>query len=66
MSAESENAHGAGMPPGFPELWESVTRARMDIAELKGMVKGDYLAPLCGRNPRVRAREVRAWLTSSR
>ena len=27
------------MPLGFPELWESVTRARMDIAELKGMVK---------------------------
>lgn len=26
------------MPPGFPELWESVTRARMDIAELKGMM----------------------------
>ena len=39
MSAENEKAHGAGMPPGFPELWESVTRARMDIAELKGMVK---------------------------
>ena len=39
MSAETEKAHGAGMPPGFPELWESVTRARMDIAELKGMVK---------------------------
>ena len=107
MSAETERSHDAGMPPGFPELWESVTRARMDIAELKGMVKmhfadgahhtppcatarrgaphaalrdrdgapedaprgdggGDYLAPLCGRNPRVRAREVRAWLTSSR
>ena len=27
------------MPLGFPELWESVTRARMDIAELKGMIK---------------------------
>ena len=39
MSAETERAHDAGMPPGFPELWESVTRARMDIAELKGMVK---------------------------
>ena len=39
MSAETEKPHNAGMPPGFPELWESVTRARMDIAELKGMVK---------------------------
>ena len=27
------------VPPGFPELWEGLTRARMDIAELKGMVK---------------------------
>lgn len=27
------------MPPGFPELWEGLMRARMDIAELKGMVK---------------------------
>ena len=27
------------MPPGFPELWEGVSRARMDIAELKGMIK---------------------------
>ena len=27
------------VPPGFPELGESLTRARMDIAELKGMVK---------------------------
>ena len=26
------------MPPGFPELWEGVSRARMDIAELKGMI----------------------------
>ena len=38
MSAETEKAHNAGMPPGFPELWEGLTRARMDIAELKGMV----------------------------
>ena len=38
MSQEREQ-HNPGMPPGFPELWESVTRARMDIAELKGMVK---------------------------
>lgn len=29
----------AEMPPGFPELWESVTHSRMDIAELKGMIK---------------------------
>lgn len=27
------------MPPGFPELWENVTQARMDVAELKGMIK---------------------------
>ena len=27
------------MPPGFPELWEGMSRARMDIAELKGMIK---------------------------
>ena len=36
MSQEREQ-HNPGMPPGFPELWESVTRARMDIAELKGI-----------------------------
>ena len=29
----------AEMPPGFPELWEGMSRARMDIAELKGMIK---------------------------
>ena len=29
----------AEMPPGTPELWENVTHARMDIAELKGMIK---------------------------
>nr|DAL88241.1 MAG TPA: hypothetical protein [Caudoviricetes sp.] len=27
------------MPPGFPELWEGMSRARMGIAELKGMIK---------------------------
>lgn len=27
------------MPPGFPELWEGMSRARMDSAELKGMIK---------------------------
>ena len=27
------------MPPGFPEIWEGMSRARMDIAELKGMIK---------------------------
>ena len=36
--AANEQQH-MEMPPGFPELWEGVTRARMDIAELKGMVK---------------------------
>ena len=40
------------MPPGFPELWEGVSRARMDIAELKGMVKmhfgdGRHHTPPC-------------------
>ena len=30
---------GANVPLGFPELWESLARARTDIAELKGMVK---------------------------
>jgi len=25
--------------PGFIELWEGLTHARMDIAELKGMIK---------------------------
>lgn len=34
-----ERSHNQEMPPGFLELWEGVTRARMDIAELKGMVK---------------------------
>ena len=33
------NEQHVEMPPGFPELWEGLTRARMDIAELKGMVK---------------------------
>ena len=26
-------------PLGFPELWESLARARMDIAELKGRMR---------------------------
>ncbi len=39
MSAQDEQRHNPGMPPWSPELWEGVTRARMDIAELKGMVK---------------------------
>ena len=49
--AEKEE-HNPGMPLGFPELWEGVTRARMDIAELKGMVKmhfadGAHHTPPC-------------------
>ena len=36
MSQEQQKQE---MPPGFPELWENVTHSRMDIAELKGMVK---------------------------
>ena len=36
MGSEQQKAE---MPPGFPELWEGVTRSRMDIAELKGMVR---------------------------
>lgn len=40
------------MPPGFPELWESITHARMDIAELKGMIAmhfkdGTHHSPPC-------------------
>ena len=35
----SDKQQPAEMPPGFPELWEGVSRARMDIAELKGMIK---------------------------
>ena len=40
------------LPPGFPELWEGMSRARMDIAELKGMIKmhvrdGVHHAPPC-------------------
>ena len=40
------------MPPGFPELWEGLSRARMDIAELKGMIKmhfknGVHHSPPC-------------------
>ena len=40
------------MPPGFPELWEGMSRARMDIAELKGMIKmhfkdGVHHSPPC-------------------
>ena len=47
-----KDEHNPGMPPGFPELWEGVTRARMDIAELKGMVKmhfadGSHHTPPC-------------------
>lgn len=38
--------------PGFSELWEGVTRARMDIAELKGMMNmhfkdGSHHQPPC-------------------
>ena len=29
----------AEMPPGFPELWEGLSLARMDVAEVKGMIK---------------------------
>ena len=29
----------AEMPPGYPELWEEVTHSRMDVAELKGMIR---------------------------
>lgn len=52
MSQQEQEGHAAGMPPGFPELWEGLTRARMDIAELKGMVKmhfsdGAHHTPPC-------------------
>ena len=36
MSQEQQKQE---MPPGFPELCENVTHSRMDIAELKGMIK---------------------------
>ena len=35
----------AEIPPGFPELWEGLTRARMDIAELKGMMTMHFKDP---------------------
>jgi len=35
----SESQQPTEMPPGFPELWEGLSLARMDIAELKGMIK---------------------------
>ena len=35
----NEQQQNGDMPPGFPELWENVTHSRMDIAELKGMIK---------------------------
>ena len=35
----NEKTQPAEMPPGTPELWENVTHSRMDIAELKGMIK---------------------------
>ena len=52
MAANEQQQQHAEMPPGFPELWEGLTRARMDIAELKGMVKmhfadGAHHAPPC-------------------
>ena len=52
MAANEQQQQHAEMPPGFPELWEGLTRARMDIAELKGMVKmhfadGAHHTPPC-------------------
>ena len=49
MAGEQQKAE---MPPGFPELWEGLSRARMDIAELKGMIKmhfkdGVHHSPPC-------------------
>jgi hypothetical protein len=35
----SEREQPAEMPPGFTELWENVTHSRMDVAELKGMIR---------------------------
>ena len=47
-----KNVQRVEMPPGFPELWEGVTNARMEIAELKGMMKmhfsdGKHHTPPC-------------------
>ena len=41
-----------GVPPGCPARWEGLSRARMDIAELKGMIKmhfknGVHHSPPC-------------------
>ena len=49
MSTEKQSVE---MPPGTAELWENVTHARMDIAELKGMIKmhfkdGVHHSPPC-------------------
>ena len=48
MSLQQSNE----MPPALPDLWENVTHARMDIAELKGMIKmhfrdGVHHQPTC-------------------
>ena len=48
--AANEQQH-VEMPPGFPELWEGLTRARMDIAELKGMVKMHFADGRTTRRP---------------
>ena len=37
MSERSEQK--PEMPPNYAELWENVTHARMDLAELKGMIR---------------------------
>ena len=57
----NEKTQPAEMPPGTPELWENVTHARMDIAELKGMIKmhfrdGVHHTPPC---PKPRSRRGR-------
>ena len=41
MSTEKQSVE---MPPGTAELWENVTHARMDIAELKGMIMMHFKA----------------------
>ena len=43
------------MPPGNAELWENVTHARMDIAELKGMIKMHFKDGVHHNPPRATA-----------
>lgn len=61
-----KNVQRVEMPPGFPELWEGVTNARMEIAELKGMMKmhfsdGKHHTPPCATATGFRKCSIRQW-----